>query len=193
MLQKNKNIEIQEVEQVQEVEALEQNALDDHLEQDLEVIKLETVEQIASTPLENQDISNLKFPTEHSEQASQSKSEVINSEKSLNNASNTALKMGFKGVVALNKVQQQLEDISSARAVKLNTINSQSQQVDPYSNLLSILNLFGLSRMKKGFNKLFKRYSSKFGKKFAKGFESSKLKKLVKKLSRRVKQSQTDS
>ena len=198
MIQKDQKLEVVEVEQ-----ELVENEIENEL---TEEVYLEKIKEIALSPLDS--ISELKFPTEQSSVAEQSSRQIANAEKSLNNASNTAMKMGLKGLVALNKVQQQLEQVNASRAVRLNTMNSQAQQEsvngNQYLNLLAIFSFSGLSRMKKAFRKLYGKYSETLSnetlstetlsKELLSGMENeSKFKKLLKKLVRRVKQSQTDS
>ena len=215
MIQKDQKLEVDiaEVEQVEVESELQDNIIENELIE-TEEFRLDSVKDIALSPIES--ISELKFPTEHSggqmDGLEQCSRQISNAEKSLNNASNTAMKMGLKGLVALNKVQQQLEQVNATRAVRLNTMNQQSQQSeqnDQYLNILSIFNFTGVSRMKKEFSRLYEKYTKFLKNQFSKGsFESvseeisenkvkntgvGNFKKLLKKFFHHLKQSQTDS
>ena len=214
MIQKDQKLEVEVLEVENDlVEHTTENTIED-MTLETEEFRLDPIKDIALSPIES--ISELKFPTEEAHNLEQCSRQISNAEKSLNNASNTAMKMGFKGLVALNKVQQQLEQVNASRAVRLNTMNSQSQQLeqnDQYLNILSIFSFAGVSRMKREFSRLYGKYT-KFlknqfseadlesisedlledqSKKPSKNTGAGNFKKLLKKLFHQVKQSQTGS
>lgn len=65
--------------------------------------------------------------------ASKRSSQVRSSERSLNSAQNTALKAGLKGLIALSRVQGELEDqhIESQRRLQMNAPTRASQGYEP--------------------------------------------------------------
>ena len=217
MIQKDQKLEVDNIE-LENVEVENELVENNNELVETEEFRLDSIKDIALSPVES--ISELKFPTEHSagemDSLEQCSRQISNAEKSLNNASNTAMKMGLKGLVALNKVQQQLEQVNATRAVRLNTMNQQSQQSeqnDQYLNILSIFSFAGVSRMKKEFSRLYGKYTKLFKNQSSEGsYENitenisedisentskntgvGNFKKLLKKLFHQVKQSQTDS
>ena len=98
-------------------------------------------------------LGDLKFPSEEAKLT-----KVENLEKSLNDAGGTAIKIGLKGVVALNKAQQILEDRSSQRSLRMQSNSSKPEQsLDPLVNLLALLEMVKSSKLVKRIARFFSR------------------------------------
>lgn len=115
--------------------------------------EVDSKEDLFSKSTKLQSLSELKFPGA-SDESKYAKAESL--EKSLNDASGTAIKVGLKGLVALSKAQQQLEDRSSQRAMRMqNNMAKPKEQNDPLANLLAIFSMIKSSAIAKKFSKLF--------------------------------------
>lgn len=99
-----------------------------------------------------QSLSELKFPG--AEETKMAQAETL--ERSLNDVGGTALKVGLKGLVALSKAQQQLEDRSSQRAVRMQSnVVKPTDRLDPIANLLALFSMIKSSAVVRRFSKLF--------------------------------------
>lgn len=98
-------------------------------------------------------LTDLKFPGT-SNDAKYAQAESV--EKSLNDFSGTAMKVGLKGLVALSKAQQQMEDRTSQRAMRMqNNVSKPTDQADPLANLLAIFSMIKSSAIVKKITKIF--------------------------------------
>ena len=97
-------------------------------------------------------LSDLKFPGASNDAKY---TQAVSVEKTLNDFSGTAMKIGLKGLVALSKAQQQMEDRSSQHAMRMeNNRTKPNQKADRLANLLALFSLIKFPAIAKKLIKL---------------------------------------